>query len=282
LHETRTGDSLYHALAELGLSIYEAKAYVALLKQHPAKAQEVSKNSGVPAARVYETLSRLADKGLAVPVNSDPIMYEPLPTEEFIKLHRGRYERTLDSIAKQLEEVTVRPSVEVLWHIRGYDNLMQKARELIERADRQVLVSMWTPQIEDLAGNLFAAKTRGVSIISMQMGDDPAGNGFWPVGQVYRHVKLSNMYVRHGSELLLSVDDSYGLLMSQESGRDWEGFWTSNKAIVRVIANYIRHDIYVNKILNKAFDVISDLYGQDLELLICLDKDKVNNSPEKV
>ena len=49
-------ENLLNHLKELGFNTYESKVYIALLKHHPATGYEVSKDSGVPQARAYDTL----------------------------------------------------------------------------------------------------------------------------------------------------------------------------------------------------------------------------------
>ncbi|MEW6425445.1 MAG: helix-turn-helix domain-containing protein [Bacillota bacterium] len=262
-------------LVELGLTVYEAKAYLALLKYHPSKAHEVSKLSGIPAARVYEIISRLVEKGLAVPIGNDPILYEPLPAKEFVRMHRARLEHIVGKVEEQLENIASGPAAEVLWHITGYENLLAKAREIINLATRQVLLSLWTPQIIDLYSDLTAVHSKGISVVTIHFGENPSGCPQWPVGQVYRHQMSPTVHERHGSELLISVDGLYGLIMNRASGRDWEGFWTSNPAIVRVITNYIRHDIYLAKITGRYKDMLESVYGENMELLLDVEKDLV-------
>ncbi|MGQ9823811.1 MAG: TrmB family transcriptional regulator [Desulfotomaculales bacterium] len=266
---------VFESLVEFGLTVYEAKAYVALLRQHPSKARDISKNSGVPAAKVYDVMSRLVDKGLAVPVGSDPVLYEPLPAKEFVRLRRTRFERLADRVEEQLGGLSSKPSAEVLWHIRGYENLLAKVQEIISKAEKQVLFSIWTPQIVDLCKDLKEAHSRGVMLIIIQMGDDPPGCPEWPVGRVYRHMMVPTVYERHGSELLVSADDQNGLMMNRAAGRDWEGFWTSNQAIVRVITNYIRHDIYLAKIALRYGEMLKGVYGDDLAFLLNVEEDRI-------
>ncbi|HJN31282.1 MAG TPA: helix-turn-helix domain-containing protein [Candidatus Latescibacteria bacterium] len=58
-------------LTDLGLSEYESLAYLSLLGCQPATAYELSKVSGIPSSKIYETASRLQDKRLIEPVAAD-------------------------------------------------------------------------------------------------------------------------------------------------------------------------------------------------------------------
>lgn len=52
-------------LTRLGLTSYEAKAYLALIRRDSSTAAQVARLSGLPRQRVYDVLSSLVEKGLA-------------------------------------------------------------------------------------------------------------------------------------------------------------------------------------------------------------------------
>ena len=55
-------NNLITNLTHLGLSDYEARAYVALVKHNPATAYEVARASGIPTSKIYSVLDKLSDK----------------------------------------------------------------------------------------------------------------------------------------------------------------------------------------------------------------------------
>jgi HTH-type transcriptional regulator, sugar sensing transcriptional regulator len=59
-------DDQVQRLAQLGLNSYEAKAYLALLGKDTFSATQVADLSGVPRQRIYDILTGLVDRGLAV------------------------------------------------------------------------------------------------------------------------------------------------------------------------------------------------------------------------
>ena len=50
-------------LRALGMSLYEARIYVGLLRHGPQNGNEVSKSAGIPSSKVYSGLERLAVEG---------------------------------------------------------------------------------------------------------------------------------------------------------------------------------------------------------------------------
>ncbi len=65
--------SVIEELQHLGMSGYEAKAYVALVAAGtPLNGYEVAKHSGVPRSTVYETLGKLVGRGAVAQEDAVP------------------------------------------------------------------------------------------------------------------------------------------------------------------------------------------------------------------
>lgn len=261
--EEETTRRLLEALTDLGLTQYEAKAYLALLAVQPANAHEIGRAAGVPGPKIYETMSRLVDKGLAQAVDSDPITYYGLPLEEFVKLKESEFRRNKRFLLASAKNLRANRGEDLLWHLRGFDACMAKVVELIGRATSEVLVSFWPEHGRYIEDALRRACDRGVPVFSMQFAPP-----WLELGTVYRHVPIEAVHGRHGSELCLAVDNAYGFFMRQIPGRDWEGYWTASPGVARLVVNYIRHDIYINKAVHDFADQMFSRYGPQLERLI--------------
>ena len=57
--------ALVDRLTKLGLTSYEAKSYLALIRRDSSTAAQVARVSGVPRQRIYDVLATLVEKGLA-------------------------------------------------------------------------------------------------------------------------------------------------------------------------------------------------------------------------
>jgi sugar-specific transcriptional regulator TrmB len=260
---------LVASLGELGLSAYEARVYLALQRESPANGNQISRHSGVPSGKVYAALERLTERGLVTPLGARPVTYVPLPLDEFLRSREVRVREVAATVRRRLGEATASPHREILWHLEGYEVLLDRARRIVAEARREVFISAWRDQAAALLPALRSARRRGVHIAAMLF-DAPD----LTVGFTMHHVMLRTVYERHGDQLLVVGDDAAGLLMDRSQG-SWHGIWTSNPAVLRVIRNYIRHDIYVNKIYHRFMDLMQATYGRELELLLDVSGDRV-------
>ena len=87
---------LVNTLQDMGLSMNEAKAYQALLRHGPANGYEISKRSGITRSVIYGVLDRLADKGYALAVDSDPVITLLFPQLSSSRDTVRRMSRTLN------------------------------------------------------------------------------------------------------------------------------------------------------------------------------------------
>lgn len=136
------------ALESLGLSSYEARVYLALLKLGEATAQEVSSESGIPYSRVHSILNTLASKGLIEVIPLRPRRYRVVNPRKALEHLANKLKERIDlakntilSLAQQFRE---QPRVEglELSVIQNRDVLEVLAVSLISSASRELLLSI--------------------------------------------------------------------------------------------------------------------------------------------
>ncbi len=68
-------------LTRLGLTSYEAKAYLALLRRESSTAAQAARLANVPRQRIYDVLASLVDKGLATTRPGQVVKYSAIAPE---------------------------------------------------------------------------------------------------------------------------------------------------------------------------------------------------------
>ncbi len=77
--------ALVDRLVRLGLTTYEARAYVALVRRESFTAAQVARQSGLPRQRIYDVLSSLVEKGLASTRPGSVVKYAAIGPEPAIE-----------------------------------------------------------------------------------------------------------------------------------------------------------------------------------------------------
>ena len=265
------------AMRQVGLSEYEARAYCALLNGPPANGYQIAQRSGVPRAKIYEALARLAERGAAVLVDggeSDAKLYAPTDPSAFI----GRIEESmqqacgeaLDRLKKLQNDQRV---VEVLWRVTSREDLVARGRQLTAGAVETLHVALWAEEFDALLGDLTDALSRGVRVAlilySRHRGIvDLQARGAGAV----RHSRSKNQSVPIlGRQFALVADRRKCITGSIFAEGDVEGVYTLNRGLVTNAVDLVNHEIYVERILREVGQPVWDHFGRYLGKLDAFD-----------
>ena len=155
---------------KLGLSDYALTAYIALSANYPVNGSQLSRQSGIPRARIYDVLETLIAKGFVI--ESSKGMYTPIPSEELIQRLRQDFEAVLSSLKEKLRNARQKPEMDVIWTIKGYAAAMAKAKKMIKSAENEIYIRLSPEEGHHLDSKLLKAESRGVQVkyISMKPG----------------------------------------------------------------------------------------------------------------
>ncbi len=246
--------SVIDELQRLGMSGYEAKAYVALVAAGtPLNGYEVAKRSGVPRSTVYETLGKLVGRGAAYEVRAGEasVGYLSLPPTALLDRMRREFDRSIDALRSALPEVASPPQVRLVHSLSDRQSLLARAEDVIAAAHTDLFVSGWPQEIAPLKPLVRRASDEGVDVSVVSFGADPE-----PVGNTIAHtfsqpeVVLENLGCRL---LVVSADREQAVIGGVVNGDAW-GVFTDDPAVVLVAVEYVRHDIAMHLIAQK-FDI---------------------------
>jgi sugar-specific transcriptional regulator TrmB len=254
-------DQLIERLCHLGFSGYEARAYVALLKNNPATGYEMARFSSIPPSKIYEVINKLMARSMISPVAGSPVKYLPQNSKLFLKKIRQEFNGTFDYLEQHLPHKQ-HNEFDYIWNINQKKELLAKAEELIAQAGKEIIILAWDEELRELLqvlGNL----PRGVKVAVIQYGQMNV-----PLPLIYRH-RIPKIIAgeKGGRELTLVVDNAFLLqgLVAQSGGVN--GIYTSNPSLVQVALDYMKHEIYTNKIFNTFEKILFKEYGEDLKKL---------------
>lgn len=253
-------ENLIDKLKELGFNTYEAKVYLALLKQHPATGYEISKESGVPQARAYDTLKALEASNVVVAMGGKPVTYTPVSPDELLNRWERSFKGSISFLREALPAMTTE-TVEPVINLRGEAPMFKHALEMIEHAEHTIFLELWKVDAERLAQPLKEAKARGVEIRIVGY-DNCEIEGI----EIYQHGLARTIEQSLGGRwLILEVDGKEGMVGTVSMGeRAPHAVVTKNPGIVLIIKELIVHDIFLLDVEEKLSSEIEQVYGKDL------------------
>jgi sugar-specific transcriptional regulator TrmB len=238
-------NDLIDRLGKLGMSGYEAKAYLALVTaSRPLNGYEVAKLSGVPRSTVYETLGKLVARGAAFEArgSNDAVAYLPLPPNSLLARMHAEFSESLDALRRALPRLAAPQEAHLIHNILDRGALLERAADVIRESRWDLYVSVWPEEYDDLAPALADAEARGVEVMMLVFGEDTP-----EVGRTYRHRYSSPEFVMQylGYRLFGVVGDSQQSVIGGFSEDTGWGVFSDNPAVVLLATEYIRHDIAI-------------------------------------
>lgn len=253
--------NLLRQVQDLGFTEYEAKAYLALLNESPASGYKVAQNSGVPRAKVYEVLSGLVRRGAVLPNYGDPVQYAPLPPEELVAQRRQAMESSITAAEEGLKQyVSNAANRGAIWDIGGREQIVERAREVISRAEHDVLMEVWQEDAPEFREALSEAADRGVEVSVVAYGDPG-----YPFAHVYHHDLVDEVTKGLGARwLVIGIDMRETVAGILSMGKESRAAWTTHAGLVVPVIELVKHDIYVQEILDVHRDVLEESFGPGL------------------
>lgn len=123
-------------LRRLGLSEYASRAYLALLDLGETDARSVSRLAKVPAAKIYQTLDHLNERGLVEVIPDSPRRYVPMPITRYLRRMRSDHESAIKELRNR------EPGLADLFPLKGDREMSDRGNHVIVRGRRNVMERM--------------------------------------------------------------------------------------------------------------------------------------------
>ncbi|RLG07982.1 MAG: TrmB family transcriptional regulator [Thaumarchaeota archaeon] len=141
-------EKLRKALHNLGLTDYEMRAYISLLKAGKLTASQLSEVAGIPYSKIYDVLENLRKKGWIRGEGGRPAKFCARPPKVALDINRMRIEGEL----KRYEEVALAELLPIyqrtgekekhdVWVLKGETSILSKIRDLILECENELQVA---------------------------------------------------------------------------------------------------------------------------------------------
>jgi len=125
-------EGVVERLQRIGLTEYEAKAYLSLLNAHVSTATQVSEKSGVPRTKIYAILETLSSKGWVKIYSGVPLLFKSVHPRELFRKIEQDYHEFLHSVETTLKEEV--KEMKEKFVIKKFDIGLESLREEISKA----------------------------------------------------------------------------------------------------------------------------------------------------
>ncbi|MCI4349122.1 MAG: TrmB family transcriptional regulator [Thermoplasmata archaeon] len=153
-------------LGKVGLTVYEARAYIALVARGVGDAATLALAAKIPRTSAYKVLESLTQKGYAVPTGGKPILFRPKPPLEVAESLKGSIQEVFDGLESLHRIVAEHGEPQLVYLLAGRDRVIGKIAELLDQSMQAFILT--TPQLselrEEIGKKVASAIKRGVTV----------------------------------------------------------------------------------------------------------------------
>ncbi len=249
-------------LSAIGFTEYEAKVYLALLKDYPATGYQLSKQAGIPRSMVYEALGRLDVRGAVLKSEAPKAtLYRPLPPDVLLNRLTADYARLLEALRRDLNALYLMQEEGHLWTFAGEDRVLSYAEHMIAHAQREAMLVLADAHLRRLRETIVAADARGVAIGALLTGEDDLD-----VGDIAYHPPRESELHKLAGSLVVVVDEQEVLIASEQG--DFMATVTTNSNMVQIGRQFVWMELFAHRVFSQLEpDALRHLSPEDRSVL---------------
>ncbi|MBU0494215.1 MAG: TrmB family transcriptional regulator [Chloroflexi bacterium] len=229
-------------LAAMGFTEYEAKVYMALLREYPATGYQISKTSGVPRSMVYAALGRLHVRGAVLETRDErATLYRPLPPDVLLDQHEQEQRDLLGAMREGLRKLYEPRDEDRVWSISKRRSVLSYAIQMIQQAQAEVYLVLADPDLAALHEDIRAACGRGVAVSALL-----TGAAELDCGQVARHAPLESQ-LQGLTDTLMVIADGREVMVAR-SDTEMTATITRNPNLVLIARQFVWMELLAQRI----------------------------------
>lgn len=134
-------DDNINVLKGIGLTMYEAQAYVTLTSLIQSTAAEIAEKSDIPRSKIYDVLKGLNKKNFIEIEDGRPLTYIAKSPVEVLSHEKDRIDNEIEDTITRLTNIYENGMSQVqapIWRIYGVEKIIDQEIEIIKRAKNTI------------------------------------------------------------------------------------------------------------------------------------------------
>lgn len=245
-------DAIRKSLEGLGFSPLEVSIYLILLDNGTMSPYQIAKKVDISRSSIYNALEHMVNKGMVEMIPEETVMYIAKEPEVLLNKVESDYKNNIAGAKNGLKSYLETRYDEKSALIKGYDNVIEKMKYIINHAEKEVFINT------DVELNVFenefrSAIGRNVRIIVFSF---VKSHSAIPEVEIYSHER-ERKSENTNSRIMIVADEKLVMIADADNARgNWSGTVSNNKLMKDVVREHIHNDIYMLKLRN--------IYGREI------------------
>ncbi|MFH0734570.1 MAG: helix-turn-helix domain-containing protein [bacterium] len=236
-------------LMHFGFTKLEAEIYLALLEEETSTGYRLAQILNKPIPNVYKALNTLKNKKAIICDDSIKTqLYAAIPIKELLIDKKNEFISISNTLEEQLKQYENKKNDDGIHRLTKYDDVINRAKKMIEEADEILLIDIWPKILEMLKNEIVAAGKRGVTVIV----------------KTYIPTELQNCEVTYCSADNLLIDKFKGQWLNVVTAKEYlvsfvdmdkqssnEAFWSKNIFLSLLMYNGFSQEFILTGIRRK-------------------------------
>ncbi len=129
------------AFSKLGLSVYESRAYVALVALGSGSASLVADVAQIPRTSAYKTMKGLEKKGFVSAKGGRPASFAPVDPSELSKRFVSEIDGSFAKVSSLKDMLSERGVPQLVYTIMGRERVLDKIGEMLDKSQSSFVMS---------------------------------------------------------------------------------------------------------------------------------------------
>ena len=227
-------------LMDFGFTKTDALVYINLLKNGHASGYKIAKDISLSRSSVYSSIDNLYKNGYIFMSDGDTKEYEAKSPDLIFNQIEKKTVENIHILKTELSRMMLQEEKEFIYNVTGYENLLQKAKEMINLAQLEIYLNT-DFDLKLIEKELDEAIERGVRVSVFSFNKLAVPN---PKIELYSRWEAEEEKYP-SRRFMLVVDMKQSMVFSH---RDQSvGLYSNNRLLVKMIAEHIHSDIYLTE-----------------------------------